>query len=95
MKDNAQAALPHLRAAATVAPDDPINLFTYAQGLLAMEGESHEGEADELSKRALRLAPACEPRRPCTRGNPSSNGMCSGWSANRCGRELEDAPSQA
>ena len=60
MKDNPQAALPHLRAAATVAPDDPINLFTYAQGLLAMEGESHEGEADELFKRALRLAPAGE-----------------------------------
>ena len=57
MKDNAQAALPHLRAAATVAPDDPINLFTYAQCLLALEGESHEAEADELFKRALRLAP--------------------------------------
>ena len=60
MKDNVPAALPHLRAAATVAPDDPINLFTYAQGLLAMEGESHEGEADELFKRALRLVPAGE-----------------------------------
>jgi tetratricopeptide (TPR) repeat protein len=58
MKNNVPAALPHLRAAATVAPDDPINLFTYAQCLLAIEGESHEGEADELFKRALRLAPA-------------------------------------
>jgi hypothetical protein len=37
--------------------DDPINLFTYAQGLLAIEGESHQTEADELFKRALRLAP--------------------------------------
>jgi hypothetical protein len=40
--------LPHLRAAATVAPEDPINLFTYAQCLLALEGESHEAEADAL-----------------------------------------------
>jgi len=60
MKDNLPAALTHLRAAATVAPDDPINLFTYAQCLLAIEGESHETEADELFKRALRLAPVGE-----------------------------------
>ena len=60
MKDNLPAALTHLRAAATVAPEDPINLFTYAQGLLAIEGESHETEADELFKRALRLAPVGE-----------------------------------
>ena len=60
MKGDAPAALPHLRAAATVAPKDPINLFTYAQGLLAIEGESHEAEADELFKRALRLAPVGE-----------------------------------
>ena len=57
MKDYVPAALPHLRAAATVAPDDPINLFNYAQCLLAIEGESHETEADELFRRALRLAP--------------------------------------
>ena len=57
MKDKVPAALPQLRAAATVAPDDPINLFTYAQCLLAIEGESHETEAGELFKRALRLAP--------------------------------------
>jgi tetratricopeptide (TPR) repeat protein len=60
MKGDAPAALPQLRAAATVAPDDPINLFTYAQCLLAVEGESHEAEADELFNRALRLAPAGE-----------------------------------
>jgi hypothetical protein len=30
-----------LRAAATVAPEDPINLLTYAQGLLAIEGGSN------------------------------------------------------
>jgi tetratricopeptide (TPR) repeat protein len=60
MKDNIPAALPHLQAAATVAPDDPINLFTYAQCLLAIEGESHETEAGELFKRALRLAPVGE-----------------------------------
>ena len=60
MKDNALAALPHLRAAATVAPDDPINLFTYAQCLLAIAGDSHETEAGELFKRALRLAPVGE-----------------------------------
>ena len=60
MKDNALAALPHLRAAATVAPDEPIKLFTYAQCLLAIEGESHETEADELFNRALRLAPVGE-----------------------------------
>ena len=60
MRDNLPAALTHLRAAATVAPEDPINLFTYAQGLLAIEGESHEAEADELFQRALRLAPTGE-----------------------------------
>jgi hypothetical protein len=60
MKDHVPAALPHLRAAATVAPDDPINLFTYAQCLLAIEGESHKTEAGELFKRALRLAPVGE-----------------------------------
>ena len=43
-----------------MAPKDPINLFTYAQGLLAIKGESHEAEADELVKRALRLAPVGE-----------------------------------
>jgi len=42
MKGDAPAALPHLRAAATVAPEDPINLFTYAQCLLGIEDESHE-----------------------------------------------------
>ena len=60
MKDNAPAALPRLRAAATVAPDDPINLFTYAQCLLSIEGESHETEAGELFKKALRLPPVGE-----------------------------------
>ena len=60
MKGDASAALPHLRAAATVAASDPINLFTYAQGLLAINGESHEAEADELFKQALRLAPVGE-----------------------------------
>ncbi|MFZ0406935.1 MAG: tetratricopeptide repeat protein [Cyanobium sp.] len=57
MKGDAPAALPHLRAAAAVAADDPIILFTYAQCLLAIEGESHEVEADALFQRALRLAP--------------------------------------
>ena len=57
MKSDAPAALPHLRAAAAVAADDPIILFTYAQCLLAIEGESHEAEADALFQRALRLAP--------------------------------------
>jgi Flp pilus assembly protein TadD len=57
MKGDAPAALPHLRAAAAVAVDDPIILFTYAQCLLAIEGESHEAEADALFQRALRLAP--------------------------------------
>jgi hypothetical protein len=52
--------MPRLRAAATVAPEDPINLFTYAQCLLALEGESHESEADELFHRALRLTPVGE-----------------------------------
>ncbi len=51
-------ATPELQA--TVAPEDPINLFTYAQCLLAIEGESHETEAGELFKRALRLAPVGE-----------------------------------
>ena len=60
MRDDPAAALPHLRAAATVAPEDPINLFTYAQCLLALEGESHEAEADALFHRALRLAPMGE-----------------------------------
>ena len=54
--EEAPANLPHLRAAATVAPEDPINLFTYTQCLLALEGESHEAEADDLFHRALRLA---------------------------------------
>lgn len=57
MKNDPAAALPHLRAAATVAANDPINLFTYAQCLLGIEGEAHEGEADELFQRALQLAP--------------------------------------
>ncbi|MFI0403732.1 MAG: tetratricopeptide repeat protein, partial [Cyanobium sp.] len=57
MKGDAPAALPHLRATAAVAEDDPINLFTYAQCLLAIEGETHEEEADDLFQRALRLAP--------------------------------------
>ena len=35
MQRQSEGALPHLRAAATVAPEAPINLFTYAQGLLA------------------------------------------------------------
>jgi hypothetical protein len=43
-----------------VAPKDPINLFSYAQGLLANEGGSNEAEADELFQRALRLAPTGE-----------------------------------
>ena len=60
MRDDPAAALPHLRAAATVAPEDPINLFTYAQCLLALEGESHEAEADQLFQRALRLSPTGE-----------------------------------
>ena len=47
-------------AGASVAPDDPINLFTYAQCLLAIEDASHEAEADGLFKRALRLGPAGE-----------------------------------
>jgi len=54
------AALLHLRAAATVAPDDPINLFTYAQCLLGIEDGSHDAEADELFQRALQLAPTGE-----------------------------------
>ena len=58
MEDEPAAALPHLRAAAEVASDDPINLFTYAQALLAIEGESHVNEADGLFKQALRLAPS-------------------------------------
>jgi hypothetical protein len=57
MEDKTAAALPHLHAAAEVAADDPINLFTYAQALLAIEGEPHEAEADALFTRALRLAP--------------------------------------
>ena len=60
MRDDPAAALPHLRSAATVAPEDPINLFTYAQCLLAVEGGSHEAEADELFQRALRLSPTGE-----------------------------------
>jgi hypothetical protein len=48
---------PTCGAAASVASNDPINLFTYAQGLLAIEDGSHEAEADEL---ALRLAPTGE-----------------------------------
>ena len=55
-----RSALPHLRAAAEVAADDPINLFTYAQALLTIEGEPHEAEADALFTRALRLAPVGE-----------------------------------
>ena len=60
MKGDASAALPHLRAAATVAASDPINLFTYAQCLLGMDGESHAAEADALFRRALQLAPVGE-----------------------------------
>jgi Flp pilus assembly protein TadD len=51
MEDETAAALPHHRAAAEVAGDDPINLFTYAQALLAIEGESHVAEVDALFKR--------------------------------------------
>jgi hypothetical protein len=60
MGDATGAALPHLRAAAEVAADDPINLFTYAQALLAIDGDSHVAEADALFKQALRLAPVGE-----------------------------------
>ena len=60
MEDATGAALPHLRAAAEVAADDPINLLTYAQALLAIEEESHVAEADALFKQALRLAPVGE-----------------------------------
>jgi tetratricopeptide (TPR) repeat protein len=60
MEDEPAAALPHLRAAAELAGVDPINLFTYAQALLALEGESHEAEADALFQRALQLAPMGE-----------------------------------
>jgi hypothetical protein len=60
MEDETAAAMPHLRAAAEVAADDPINLFTYAQALLASEGDSYVAEADALFKQALRLAPVGE-----------------------------------
>jgi hypothetical protein len=60
MEDETAAALPHLRAAAEVAADDPINLFTYAQALLAIEGDFPVAEADALFKQALRLAPVGE-----------------------------------
>jgi len=60
MEDETATALPHLRAAVEVAEDDPINLFTYAQALLASDGESHVAEADALFKQALRLAPMGE-----------------------------------
>lgn len=60
MEDETAAALPHLRAAAQVADDDPINLFTDAQALLAIEGESHVAAADGLFKQALPLAPVGE-----------------------------------
>jgi len=53
--DASQTAAGQLEA--EVASDDPINLFTYAQALLAIEGESHVNEADALFKQALRLAP--------------------------------------
>jgi len=48
---------PVLIVEVTVAPEDSINLFTYAKGLLAIEDESHEAVAGELFQRALRLAP--------------------------------------
>ena len=38
----------------------PINFFTHSWQILAIEGESHEAEADELFQRALRLAPVGE-----------------------------------
>ena len=57
MRGDATAGLPHLRAAAAVAPEEPITFFNHAQGLLAIEGASHEAEADALLQRALRLAP--------------------------------------
>ena len=57
MKGDASPALPHLRAAATVAPQAPINLFFFAQCLLSIEAESHEAKADELFQRPLRFAP--------------------------------------
>ncbi|QPN61968.1 hypothetical protein [Synechococcus sp. CBW1004] len=60
MEDETAAALPHLRAAAEVGADDPINLFTYAQALLASDGDSHVAEADALFKQALPLAPVGE-----------------------------------
>jgi hypothetical protein len=56
----APADLPHLRAAAELAGDDPINLFTYAQALLTLDGDSHVAEADALFQRALQLAPMGE-----------------------------------
>ena len=34
----------------------PINFFTHSWQILAIEGESHEADADELFQRALRLA---------------------------------------
>ena len=43
-----------------MAPQDPINLFTYTQCLLSTEDESHEAEADELFQGALRLVPTGE-----------------------------------
>ena len=43
-----------------MAPEDPINLFTNALGLLARDGESHAAEADGLLRRALQLAPVGE-----------------------------------
>ena len=68
MKGDAPAALPHLRAAAAVAEKDPINLFTYAQCLLAIEGESHEEEADDLFLRCCPI-PATS---TCCRCSPPS-----------------------
>jgi hypothetical protein len=43
-----------------VAPEDPIHLFTYAQTLLAIEGESRAAEGDGIFQRALQLAPVGE-----------------------------------
>jgi tetratricopeptide (TPR) repeat protein len=60
MEGDAAAALPHLRTAAEEGADDPINLVSTAQALLAIKDASHEAEADALFKQALRLAPVGE-----------------------------------
>lgn len=60
MKGDAPAALPHLRAAAAVAADDPIIPFTHARCLLQSAASHTKRRPMRCSNGRLRLAPVGE-----------------------------------